>query len=32
MSEAGIEIAWRIPLTEEPGGLHDPSGYRVRHD
>ena len=24
-------LAWRIPWTEEPGGLH-PWGHRVRHD
>ena len=26
-------LAWRIPWTEEPGGLHSPLGSkRVRHD
>ena len=24
-------LAWEIPWTEEPGGLH-PRGHRVRHD
>jgi len=23
--------AWRIPRTEEPGGLYSPWGHRVRH-
>ena len=25
-------IAWRIPRTEEPGGLHSMGSQRVRHD
>ena len=25
-------LAWRIPWTEEPGGLYSPWGHRVRHD
>ena len=25
-------LAWRIPWTEEPGGLHSPWGHRVGHD
>ena len=25
-------LAWRIPWTKEPGGLHGPLGYRVGHD
>ena len=24
-------LAWRIPLTEEPGGLQSMSSQRVRH-
>ena len=24
--------AWRIPRTEEPGGLHSMGSQRVRHD
>ena len=24
-------LAWKIPWTEEPGGLHSPWGHRVRH-
>ena len=23
--------AWKIPWTEEPGGLHSPWGHRMRH-
>ena len=25
-------LAWRIPLTEEPGGLQSIGSQRVRHD
>ena len=25
-------LAWRIPWTEEPGGLHSMGSPRVRHD
>ena len=25
-------LAWRIPLTEEPGGLESIGSQRVRHD
>ena len=25
-------FAWRIPQTEEPGGLHSMKSKRVRHD
>ena len=25
-------VAWRIPWTEEPGGLDSPWDCRVRHD
>ena len=25
-------LAWRIPWTEEPGGLQSMESYRVRHD
>ena len=25
-------LAWRIPWTKEPGGLHSPEGRRVGHD
>ena len=25
-------LAWRIPWTEEPGGLHSMGSQRVRHD
>ena len=25
-------LAWRIPWTEEPGGLHSMGLQRVRHD
>ena len=25
-------LAWRIPWTEEPGGLHSTESQRVRHD
>ena len=25
-------LAWRIPRTEEPGGLHSTGSQRVRHD
>ena len=25
-------LAWRIPLTEEPGGLESMGSQRVRHD
>ena len=25
-------LAWRIPLTEEPGGLQSVGSQRVRHD
>ena len=25
-------LAWRIPWTEEPGGLHSPRSCRVQYD
>ena len=25
-------LAWRIPWTEEPGGLHNMESQRIRHD
>ena len=25
-------LAWKIPWTEEPGGLHSMGSQRVRHD
>ena len=25
-------LAWRIPWTEEPGGLQSQGSHRVRHD
>ena len=25
-------LAWRIPCTEEPGGLQSTGSHRVRHD
>ena len=25
-------LAWKIPWTEEPGGLQSIEGHRVRHD
>ena len=25
-------LAWRIPLTEEPGGLQSMRSQRIRHD
>ena len=25
-------LAWRVPWTEEPGGLHFTGSQRVRHD
>ena len=25
-------LAWEIPWTEEPGGLHSMGSQRVRHD
>ena len=25
-------LAWRIPWTEKPGGLHSVGSQRVRHD
>ena len=25
-------LAWRIPWTEEPGGLHTLGSQRIRHD
>ena len=25
-------LAWKIPGTEEPGGLHSPWGHRDRHN
>ena len=25
-------LAWRIPWTEEPGGLHSMGLQRIRHD
>ena len=31
-AQAGIKIAWRIPWTEEPGGLQSTGSQRVGHD
>ena len=25
-------LAWKIPWTEEPGGLHSMGSQRIRHD
>ena len=30
-THSGI-LAWRIPWTEEPGGLHSMGSQRVRHN
>ena len=30
--ETHFRIAWRIPWTEEPGGLQSLGSQRVRHD
>ena len=32
MSTHSRILAWRIPWTEEPGGLQSIGLYRVRHD
>ena len=32
MSTHSSVIAWRIPWTEEPGGLQSMESQRVRHD
>ena len=32
MATCSSILAWRIPRTEEPGGLVSPWGHRVRHD
>ena len=32
MATHSSALAWRIPWTEEPGGLYSPWGHRVRHD
>ena len=32
MSTHFSSLAWRIPRTEEPGGLHSMRLQRVRHD
>ena len=32
MSTHFSSLAWRIPRTEEPGGLHSMGSQRVRHD
>ena len=31
VTHSGI-LAWEIPRTEEPGGLHSKVSHRVRHD
>ena len=31
MATHSSPLAWEIPWTEEPGGLHSPWGHRVRH-
>ena len=28
----GIILAWRVPWTEEPGGLHSMGSHRIGHD
>ena len=32
MATASSALAWRIPRTEEPGGLQSVESRRVRHD
>ena len=32
MANQSIVLAWRIPCTEEPGGLQSMGLQRVRHD
>ena len=32
MATHSSSLAWRIPLTEEPGGLQSVGSQRVRHD
>ena len=32
MATHSSTLAWRIPWTEEPGGLHPMESQRVRHD
>ena len=32
MATSSSILAWRIPWTEEPGGLHSMGSQRVRHD
>ena len=32
MATHSIILAWRIPWTEEPGGLHSVGSQRVGHD
>ena len=32
MAARSSTLAWRIPWTEEPGGLHSMGSQRVRHD
>ena len=32
MATCSSSLAWRIPRTEEPGGLQSVGSQRVRHD
>ena len=32
MATHSIILAWRIPWTEEPGGLQSMGSQRIRHD
>ena len=32
MASHSSTLAWKIPWTEEPGGLHSMGSRRVRHD
>ena len=32
MATHSIILAWRVPWTEEPGGLQSMGSQRVRHD
>ena len=32
MASHSTILAWRIPWTEKPGGLHSIGSQRVRHD
>ena len=32
MATRSSVLAWRIPRTEEPGGLQSMGSHRVRHD